>query len=170
MIPDVLSLICDNIHVTFNRHERKTLMSSNIQVSRSKIDLPVPSTDELYCVREVLNFASGGYAYLRVNDSRSERTLFYYYAMLSDNGSYGSFMDDLAALVPLHFTRIRDGLVTFERDKTCVCGEHKRSLRLPSGSKKATSPSLKKPVSFATIDYQTPTWESLPIESRDVGN
>ena len=101
-------------------------MSSGIQASRRKIELPIPRQDELYCVEEILNFASGGYAYLTVIDSRGKRTLFYYYAMLSDNGSYGTFMDDLVTRCPLHCVRIKEGLVTFERDKACSCGHTRK--------------------------------------------
>src|SRR5205085_323450 len=56
----------------------------------------------------------------------SRRTLFYYYAHLNDSGAYSAFLDDIKELCPLHCTRIRDGLLTFESDKTCSCG-HRRS-------------------------------------------
>ncbi len=86
----------------------------------SKLDLPVPDPDTLYCVRKIENFA--GYAYLTVFDADGERVLFYHYA----NPAYSSFIADLSNLTPLHRVVIRDRLISFARSEPCPCGYHAR--------------------------------------------
>jgi len=91
--------------------------------SRTKIDLPLPDPDVLYCIVKIDNYPLLGYAYLTVVDEKGERVLFYNYSTVPGSGR---FVEDTAPLVPLHCTKIKDYLVTFHHHETCPCGWNKQ--------------------------------------------
>ena len=95
-----------------------------VQSWHSKIDLPTPNPQVLYCVRKIDNYGDLGYCYFEVLVDRGgepyQTVLFHNYA---DMPMLGWFIQDIKALVPLHCTLIReDHLIVFERDKPCPCG------------------------------------------------
>lgn len=94
-----------------------------VQTWHSKIDLPTPNPHVLYCIRKIENYPDRGYAYLTVFVARAgapyETVLFYSYASVEH---YGKFIEDIKAFCPLHGTRIKDYLFTFDKDKDCPCG------------------------------------------------
>ena len=113
------------------------------QANRStKIDLPRPNPHVLYCIRKIENRPELGYCYLTVfvapgvwgrgwpSESRGPRRdgepyetiLFYTYAPVNSGYSYGSFIEDMKGLCPLHFARIKDYLLTFEKESACPRG------------------------------------------------
>ncbi len=81
--------------------------------------MPVPLPEKLYCVREVRNYPIESFAYITVIDGSTseERVLFFRYP----DGNYYQFIEDIKDLVPLHCTRIHDGLLTFHRSEQCPC-------------------------------------------------
>ncbi len=95
----------------------------------SKLDLPVPQENVLYCVREIVNYPGLSYAYLTVliEGSKNEIVLFYRYPAIS---SYWGFMDAVKEVVPLHNAQFRDRLLTFKRGNNCPCGHMLASIDL----------------------------------------
>ncbi len=96
------------------------------QECSSKIDLPTPDPLVLYCVKKITNRPELGYCYLDALVDRAgepyETILFYTYAPVNGEYAYSRFIEDIKALCPLHSTRIKDYLLTFEKDKECPCG------------------------------------------------
>jgi hypothetical protein len=50
--------------------------------------------------------------------------LFYTYAPVNSGYSYSRFIEDRKGLCPLHSARIKDYLMTFEKERACPCGWH----------------------------------------------
>ena len=97
-----------------------------VQTWHSKVDLPTPNPHVLYCIRKIVNYPELGYCYLTVHVDRAgvpyETILFYTYAPVNGEYTYSKFIEDIKELAPLHCTRIKDYLLTFEEDKECPCG------------------------------------------------
>jgi hypothetical protein len=97
-----------------------------VQTWHSKVDLPTPNPHMLYCIRKIVNYPELGYCYLTVHVDRAgapyETILFYTYAPVNGEYTYSKFIEDIKELAPLHCTRIKDYLLTFEKDKECPCG------------------------------------------------
>ncbi len=72
---------------------------------------------------DIRNFSHIGYAYLTVVIDRDgapyQKILFLNYTATK---RYGSFLEDIKRLLPLHCTHIKNGLMTFHKDKVCPCG------------------------------------------------
>jgi hypothetical protein len=97
------------------------------QTNRStKIDLPRPNPHVLYCIRKIENRPELGYCYLTVLVERGgepyDTILFYTYAPVNSGYSYSRFIEDRKGLCPLHSARIKDYLMTFEKERACPCG------------------------------------------------
>lgn len=99
-----------------------------VQSWNTKIDLPTPDPCALYCIRKIENRPELGYCYLTVfvGGEPREQILFYTYAPVQ---GYGRFIEDIKSLVPLHSSRIRDYLVTFDKHEKCLCGIHDDNVK-----------------------------------------
>ncbi len=85
------------------------------QTNRStKIDLPRPNPHVLYCIYLTVLVERGGEPY--------DTILFYTYAPVNSGYSYSRFIEDRKRLCPLHSARIKDYLMTFEKERACPCG------------------------------------------------
>lgn len=99
------------------------------EYTMSKLDLPTPQENVVYCIRRILNYPGLSYAYVTVliEGSRDEIVLFYRYPAIS---SYWEFMDTVKDIVPLHNAQFRDRLLTFKREENCLCGHTVMSIDL----------------------------------------